>query len=151
MNKSYNILLAACLVGALFLFEAPGLKAGTFNSGSIQEEEAASAVFKKIEKGILSGKVSAISNLFNSQIYLSLSNGVNGYYSSNQAYYVLQGYFKNYRVVSFSIESIHNEDGNEVGTGDYSFSFKGKEERAQVYISLKKLGEKWKITQLTID
>ncbi len=151
MNKLLKILVLFCLIEVV---SVPGFSADKSISGtadSKQNQQTASLVFKKIEEGIATGKVSAISNFFSSQMYLSLSNGVNGYYSSNQAYYVLQGYFKNYRVISFSIQNIHDEDENVVGTGDYAYSFKGKEGKAKVYISLKKAGNKWKITQLTID
>lgn len=150
MIKYCHILLLFCFIGAVCAFGNARLDSGTRNSDG-KQQQAAFSIFKKIEEGISSGKVSEISNFFSSQMYLTLSNGVNGYYSSNQAYYVLQGYFKNYRVISCSIENISNEDENVIGTGDYTYLFKGKEGKAQVYISLKKIGKKWKITQLTID
>ncbi len=151
MNKLLKILILFSLIGFLSVPGYSSLKYDVYDTGGKQDQQTASSVFKKIEEGISSGKVSAISNLFSSQMYINLSNGVNGYYSSNQAYYVLQRYFKNYRVISFSIENIHEEDDNVIGTGDYVYFFKGSERKAQVYLSLKKTGNKWKIIQLTID
>lgn len=151
MNKYCNILFLFLIIVTVSVPGSAYFKSGTADAAMKQDQQAAASIFNKIEKGISTGKVSTISNLFNSQMYLSLSNGVNGYYSSNQAYYVLQGYFKNYRVISFIIEDTHDEDENVVGTGEYTYSFKGKEGKAQVYVSLKKTGKKWKITQLTIN
>ncbi len=108
-------------------------------------------VFKKIEKGISSNDVSAISRFLSSQTYLSLSNGISGYYSSNQAYYVLEDFFKLYRVTSFRLNNIHTDDDYPYATGVYNYELKGRRGSAQVYVSLKYAGGKWKITQITIN
>lgn len=42
-------------------------------------------VFNDIEKGINSGNVSAISKYFSTETFLSLNNGIMGYYSANQS------------------------------------------------------------------
>src|SRR5690606_30903453 len=51
----------------------------------------AQVVFNQIENAISSGNVSLLSNYLSSQTYLSLSNGIRGYYSSNQAFYIQIG------------------------------------------------------------
>jgi len=108
-------------------------------------------IFNEIELGISSGNVSAISRFFSSQTYFSLSNGINGYYSSNQAYYVLEDFFKIYKVMLFRFQNVQADDNNPYATGLYNFEFRGKRSTAQVYISLKKAGNNWKITQITIN
>ena len=84
-------------------------------------------------------------------MYLSLSNGISGYYSSNQAYYVLQDFFKIYHVTDFRFNNIKDDEDNVYATGLYNFIFKEKRESAQVYVSIKLTGKEWKITQLTIN
>jgi hypothetical protein len=108
-------------------------------------------VFNQIEAGISKGSVSVISKYFGSQTYLSLSNGKSGYYSSNQAFYVLEDFFKIYKVASFRFNNISSDENIPYATGVYNFEFKGKRNTAQVYISLKKAGSGWKITQITIN
>jgi hypothetical protein len=60
----------------------------------------AKIIFDQVEAGISEGDVSLISKYFGSQTYLSLSNSKSGYYSSNQAFYVLEDFFRIYRVAS---------------------------------------------------
>jgi hypothetical protein len=105
----------------------------------------------RIGDGISSGKIASFSNLFSSQIYLNLSNGVSSYYSSNQAYYVIQEYFKTHQVISLNINDVQEDEENVYATGTYSFLVKGKRESSQIYLSLKHGSKKWQITQITIN
>lgn len=109
------------------------------------------SVFEDIESGISSGKASAVAPFLSGQTYLSFSNGVNGYYSSNQAYYVLEDFFNMYRVISFKLQSIKTAENVPYATGVYYFDHRGKRGTARVYISLNKSRNNWKISQLTIN
>lgn len=121
------------------------------STDNYEQNSDAKLVFGKIENGIAEGSVKQIIGYFSSQTYLSLSNGINGYYSSNQAYYVLEDYFGEYQASGFKFNEIKTDNENMYGTGTYSFAVRGKRSEAQVYISLKLTGKKWKITQLTIN
>jgi len=111
----------------------------------------AKTVFKEIEEGITEGNVEKFSGYFSEQTYLSLSNGTSGYYSSNQAYYVLHDYFKINRVSSFKFVYIYEEGESPYATGVYSHEFRGRKSSAQVFISLKYHSNNWKITQITFN
>jgi len=129
-----------------------GQEANFFNKlDSNQRQIITKNVFDEIESGISSGKASSISSFLSGQTYLSLSNGVNGYYSSNQAFYVLQDFFKIYRVISFKLQSIKTDENVPYATGVYYFNFRGRRGTARVYVSLNKGGDSWKISQLTIN
>jgi hypothetical protein len=108
-------------------------------------------IFDELESYIKDGNVTGISKYFGQQTYFSLSNGISGYYSSNQAFYVLEDFFKLYKVTSFKFEHVKTDNNNSYGTGKYSYDNKGKRNVAQVYLSLKKVGNHWNITQLTIN
>ena len=110
-----------------------------------------SQIYEEIESSIREGNVSGIAKYFGSQTYFSFSNGINGYYSANQAYYVLEDFFKLYKVTSFRFDHIKNDKTSSYATGKYGYDHRGKRSSAQVYISLKKLGNNWNITQLTIN
>lgn len=115
------------------------------------QRSAPQLVFDDIQSGISGGNVSAISGYFSSQTYLSLSNGVSGYYSSNQAYYILEDYFKVYQLTSFRFQNIKIDETAPYATGIFNYEFKGKRDAARVYISLKKSGNHWKISQITFN
>ncbi|MHB8336216.1 MAG: DUF4783 domain-containing protein [Ignavibacteriaceae bacterium] len=108
-------------------------------------------IFSEIENGISAGKVRMISKYLSAQTYINLFNGITGYYSSNQAYYVLVDFFKLYRVTYFNFDNVHTDEGNPFATGTYKYLFRGKHETSEVYVSLKHVGKRWKITQITIN
>ncbi len=143
----YIILSLICLNIFSFLYAQNNFMSGSHNN---QKSESATAI-DDISKGISSQNVDAISRYFSPQTYLSLSSGINGYYSSNQAYYVLEDYFKVYRVIAFRFDNIHVDSANPYATGEYQFEYRGKRDIAQVYLALKKIGNNWKISQITIN
>jgi hypothetical protein len=118
---------------------------------SRQENVSAKVILTEIERGISKGNVDELSRNLSPQTYFSLSNGTRGYYSSNQAYYILEDFFKMYQVVTFRFQTVQAEEGNPYATGTYVYEFKGKRVSAQVYISLKNIGKSWKITQITFN
>jgi hypothetical protein len=110
-----------------------------------------SVIFNDIESGIVNNDVNKFSQYFSSQPYISLVNGVNGYYSSNQAYYIMEDFFNSFKVVSFKMEETKTEGTVSYGKGDYYFEKKGRREVAHLYITLSKSGNKWYITQISIN
>lgn len=121
------------------------------NLNSDSKVKSQTLIFNDIESGILTNDVKKISKYFSPQLYISLINGVNGYYSSNQAYYILEDFFTTYKVVSFKIGETKNEESVCYGKGDYYFEKKGKREVAHLYVTLSKSGSKWHITQISIN
>lgn len=112
---------------------------------------ATQLIFNRIESAIAQGDVNLLSSYLGSQTYLSLSNGIRGYYSSNQTYYVLEDFFRIYNVTSFHFDNLNLGENVPYATGIYNYEFKGKRNTAQAYISLKKTGNSLKITQITIN
>jgi len=110
-----------------------------------------SVIFNDIEQGIVSNDVKKISQYFSPQPYISLVSGVNGYYSSNQAYYIMEDFFNSFKVVSFKMEDTKTEGTVSYGKGDYYFEKKGRREVAHLYITLNKSGNKWYISQISIN
>ena len=112
---------------------------------------SAEVILTEIESGIAKGNFAVIYKHLSPQTYFSLTNGIRGYYSSNQAYYILEDFFKVYQVLSFKFHSLQIDKGNPYATGIYYYEFKGKRETAQVFISLKNTGKSWKIIQVTFN
>ena len=109
----------------------------TIKSDPKKQAQQEELIFKEIESGIKDGKVSRIAKYFGQQTYFSFSNGINGYYSSNQAFYVLEDFFNLYKVTSFKFDYVKVDKSNSHGTGTYNYDNKGQRSTAQVYISLK--------------
>jgi hypothetical protein len=106
---------------------------------------------EEIEMGISKTNLSAISPYLSSHIYLSFLNGVSGYYSANQAYYVLENFFKEYKVTSFKFDSFNFNTITPFAKGTYNYEHKGNRSESKVYITMKLTGKSWKITQISIN
>ena len=107
--------------------------------------------FENIINGLVSGNTNNISRYFAPQIYLSLRSGERGYYSSNQAYYLLDNFFKIYSPINFQTTSRMIEGSMPYLSGRLFCRFKGSMETYQVYLNLNWNGFRWEITQLSIN
>ena len=107
-------------------------------------------IFDRIRDGMNSGNIAALSQFFGSQVLCNLRDGESGYYSANQAFYLLENYFRVRKIVSFGLSTIGDSDTNPYATGSATFNVKGTREVAQVYISLSLAGDRWVITQINI-
>ena len=114
-----------------------------------QNKQQMEKVFTDIENGLSSGNVTLLSQHFSSQNYLSLSNGIRGYFSSNQTYYILQDLFKINKPVLFRFTGVV-ANKNPYATGVLTYENRNRKETAQVFISLEYSGSQWTISQLTI-
>jgi hypothetical protein len=107
-------------------------------------------VFEETQQGFETGSIAPFAPHFGTQIQLSLKDGDNGYYSSNQAYYLLENYFKTRKVISFEFSSVGETETTPFATGTAVFSTKGMRETVQVYVALQKSDGRWVITEINI-
>ncbi len=108
-------------------------------------------VVKKIQDAIVNKDISTLVDHLSSQTYFNLPNGISGYYSSNQAYFVLEDFLKTYRVTSFNFAEINTKNNTPFATGTYDYDFKGNRNSAHIYLQLRNTGKNWRITQITIN
>jgi Domain of unknown function (DUF4783) len=108
-------------------------------------------VIRKIESAIANNDIESLSDHLGSQTYLNLPNGISGYYSANQAYFVLEDFLKTYRVTSFSFDEINTKSNTPFATGSYEYDLKGNRDTARIYLQLRNTGKGWKINQITIN
>jgi hypothetical protein len=154
MNKVSGTLIILIFALNIFLGGSVSAQERNFLNKFDTSKHAVTATqitFNRIESAISQGDVNLLSSYLGSQTYLSLSNGIRGYYSSNQTYYVLEDFFRIYNVTSFHFDNLNLDENVPYATGIYNYEFKGKRNTAQVYVSLKKTGNSLKITQITIN
>ncbi|MFC2103098.1 DUF4783 domain-containing protein [Bacteroidota bacterium] len=121
------------------------------NLNSKSQNILANGILDTVELAIANSQPEDISPYLYVQTYLSFLSGVTGYYSSNQAYYILENFFKEYKVASFKFENIKLNTLTPFATGTYYYDFNGNRGEAKVYITLKLTGTTWKITQIDIN
>ncbi len=150
MKTCFNILIL--LLFAVFISSINSQQKNLIQKSDTNKQAVIDpVVFDEIEEAINSCDVAKISRYLGPQTYFSLTNGINGYYSSNQAYYVLEDFFKLYRVTKFKLDNVKLGSSNPYATGTYHYDNRGRRSSAQVYISLTKTGNNWNISQLTIN
>ncbi len=107
--------------------------------------------FENIITGLSNGDVHQIARYFSKQIYLSLKSGEKGYYSNNQAFYLLENFFRISEPFSFQSTSRMTESISPYLSGKLFCRFKGSVEIYQVYLNLYWNGSRWEITQISIN
>jgi hypothetical protein len=121
------------------------------NLNSESQNLLANKILDDIEKGIANYQPEKIFPYLSTQTYLSFLSGVSGYYSFNQAHYILESFFKEYKVAAFKFENIKLDTITPFATGTYYYEHKGNRAEAKVYVTLKLTGKSWKITQIAIN
>lgn len=130
-----------------FLSAVPGI--GQRYRERRENDQSIEKVFEAIEKGLAKADPGEFSQYIAGQTYISLSTGYTGYYSANQAFYILQNYFTVHQPVSFKFTS-RNQGKNPYATGVYHYDTRNRRESAQVFISLRLQHNTWQISQITI-
>lgn len=151
MNRKYLFALILILLGSQFYPNYAQEINLQNNLNSTNAHKTEISVFNQISEGINDGNVAKLINYFTTQPYISLPNGVNGYYSSNQVYYILEKFFQEFKVLSFKFETKSFENNTVYGTGTYYYERKGKRDSTLLYITLNKIGNKWRLSQLSVN
>lgn len=115
------------------------------------KSKEAQKVFAGFEDGLSKGTVDKFSNYFSEKNYLSLTNGITGYYSSNQSYYVLKDFLSVFQPLSFKLVNIVTDTSMPFASGVLRFNSKGIRGSANVFISLQQIDNKWHISQITVN
>ncbi len=116
-----------------------------------QDSTEIKRIFLKIEEGLMNGDIKLFSEYFSNNTYLSLNNGISGYFSSNQSYYILYDYLVLYKPVNFKFSSANTRNKTPFASGVLKYNYKGSRGSAQVFISVKYAENKWYISQLTMN
>ena len=152
MKRMYKYLILSIGFGLGLQHSASGQENNFIQKYNNQPNfKVENSIILEIEIGLATGDVSKISRYFGEKPYLSFSSGISGYYSANQAYYVLEDFFKMYKVISFKFENKKIEESLSYATGIYYYERKGKRDSSLVYVTLNKIGKNWFITQISIN
>lgn len=119
-------------------------------AGQEDPERVARELLLGAKDALSSGKVDFLRPHLGRKVYLNLFTGINGYYSSEQAFLILQSLFSTYKPISFSFSSRNFSIRNPYGFGPITFERRGKRETAELFLSLATVNDAWVINQITI-
>jgi len=130
---------------------------GSWDAGQSVEQQTSQTVrqdhqrvFEDVRRGLNSGNISSFSELLGPQVHVNLRGGESGYYSSSQAYYVLENYLRTNRFSGLQYGTMEQSGDTPFASGKVDLDQKGVKEAAQVYVSLTQAGGKWVISQIKI-
>lgn len=126
---------------------APG--GGGVVRAETEESRSPAEIFTLVESALRTSDIPAITKSFGRQVYVSLKGGESGYYSANQASYILQSFFNARRPVSFSFSTIQL-GGDPFATGGGTFLLKGTRETLQVYVAVARQSNRWVVSQFNV-
>lgn len=118
--------------------------------GTNAHDEECRKVFESVKNGLAQSNVSAFSGQMAPQVYINLRGGESGYFSASQAYYVLEGFMRNRRLLYVDFSSYGDSGAMPYATGSVAFNIKGSRETAQVYVSLTRHDGRWLVAQINI-
>jgi hypothetical protein len=143
------LLRALTVFVAVLLFSTAGYAQTRQRHADQRNTQIIEKLFTQISEGISRGEINLFAEYFSNQTYLSLSSGQNGYYSANQAFYIIQEYFKLHQPVQFRFTA-KNLQKLPYATGVFQYETGGRKRTAQVFISLMMQAKTWQISQFTI-
>lgn len=129
------------------LYPAPSDKASSIPNIQVRK---VLALFQTIEDGIVDGRIDKFSGHFDRQIFVNITRGENGYFSSDQATSLLQHYLETRKVLSFKFSRLNEEGPTPYATGRLVSIYRGTLESAQVYVSCSWQASEWVIGQFNI-
>jgi len=142
MNKT-TLIVFLCLLLPLSLFNA--------QDGKDEDIRKVKAIIIKAERGIVLSQISDLTDNLSSKTYLSLLNGVSGYYGNNQSYYILKNYLNDFKPVNCAFDNVQVKENTAFASGNIKYLHNGIRGSSIVFITLQKQNEKWVITQITIN
>jgi len=125
---------------------ASGQQAPSATADSAGTGEESRQIFSDIELGLAQGNPAAFSAHLASQLYVSVPGEQGAYYSSSQAFYLLEQFFQRTRLLDFRFTTMQDGPGTPYASGVVS----GSRGRAQVYVSLSRAGQRWVISKISI-
>ena len=158
MYLKYFMLLFA----GIFFF----LVANPSGMGSVKQESRKSAtqrdqndsvrsyllhrVLSEVQEGIVKSDVGSFASSIAPQVYVSLLNSDEGYFSSNQSSFVIQHFLSANKILTFRFTTIQSEGSSGYATGGGTIVRRGSPEIIQVYVALKYQDRAWILTQFNI-
>lgn len=112
--------------------------------------EDARQLLNHVQKSIAENNPDALQRYFASKVYLSLLTGKEGYFSAEQSYFIIRNFFLSYTPIGFSYSNSTAESDNPYGVGTLQYVARGQHGKAQLFVSLARVKNDWRISQITV-
>ena len=107
-------------------------------------------IANEVETAFSENKASDIENFLSGKVYLEIGQSAEGYFSPSQCVKILNGFLKKHALPFFRIKTKSRKNGLGYIRAKFYYSENIKRISRDVFIALKKSGDNWQITQMTI-
>jgi hypothetical protein len=107
-------------------------------------------LFETIERDIVRSSLTESSRQFAEQVFVNMSSGESGYFSSSQTVSILQRFLSSRSALSFEFSRYSDAGTTPYATGRLSYVFRGRKESSQVYVSLRFQNSRWVVSQFNV-
>lgn len=107
--------------------------------------------FVNIADGFMYSNVSYITPYFQNEVYISIKNEDKGYYSRDQARYIIEEFLGKYSPDSFKWKNSTRSEIYAFANGKYVYKKDGYQNKLFISVSLKYLNELWLIDQIIVN
>ena len=108
-------------------------------------------VFVDIADGINYSNVYMVTPYFGSEVYLNFVETQKGYYSPDQAQFIVDNFFNNYPAYSFKWRVSNASENYAFALGKHKYKKNGYANKFDVSVSLKYSNNKWLIDQIIVN
>jgi len=108
-------------------------------------------VFIDIGEGFNYGNVYNIVAYFGNEVYINIASEDKGYYSSDQAKYILDNFLNNFPVYNFKWRNSSKSENYAFATGKFKYKKNGYVSSFDISVSLNYIDESWLIDQIIIN
>lgn len=114
------------------------------------QQKQFSLIVAAIERSIQSTSTDELTGYFAKKVSLNLPGNVDGIYSANQAYYIIEKFFTNHRFSNIQLIDQRSEYDELFASGSGIMLTRGKRQAIKVYIGFDVINNSFQISQLTI-
>ncbi len=157
MRRQTAILMSALLLSGTAASQPPGRTGPVPSVRAVMQHAqpnariaAIRALFDRVQRSMTSGSVDGMSADLAPFVDVNIVGEEPGRYSANQAASILGRFYLARKPIAFSFTSIVDTLSLPYATGPISSIRRGNRETAQVYVSLRRIGSRWRIAQLNI-
>ena len=108
-------------------------------------------VFTSIAEGVKYSNIFYITPYFGSEVYLNILKNESGYYSPEQARYIIENFLVNNPVNSFKWKLSNRTENYAFATGKYKYNKNGFVSSYGISVSLKYEVDTWLIDQIIVN
>ncbi|GEM_PF-6923282 len=138
----------------VFTYSSPGQQPDTMKQTErVQpspESHQLTEILREVREALTANSTESLTKHFAKRVYLNLLGDGKGYFSGNQAHYIIRKYLEQNTVVALQLNEQRTDNQEPFLSGSGTLSGRAKKEPVHVYIGFVRVNDVYQISQFTI-